>query len=63
MNKKPAEKMFELMDEVNYHVLWYEWFIRGPLGKEITKFDKMNKKQQLNFLKTEERKRRIKNER
>ena len=55
---KPAgEKLGELVDELDYHLLWYKWFIRGPLGKEITKFDKMNKKQQLNFLKTEERKR------
>ena len=56
MSKNNITKMFELMEEVDYHLLWYDWFIKSPNPKEITKFNKMNKTQQIKFLKTIERK-------
>ena len=56
--KTTGEKMSELVDEMDYQLLWYQWIIRCSDVKERVKFDKMNKKQRLKFLKTEERKRR-----
>jgi len=56
--KTTGEKMSELVDEMDYQLLWYQWIIRCSDVKERVKFDKMNKKQRLRFLKTEERKRR-----
>tara|TARA_R100000234_G_C4996121_1_gene178034 strand:+ start:1384 stop:1563 length:180 start_codon:yes stop_codon:yes gene_type:complete len=55
--KTTGEKMSELVDEMEYQLLWYHWIIRCSDAKERVKFDKMNKKQRLKFLKTEERKR------
>ena len=55
--KTTGEKMAELVNEMDKHLLWYHWIIRCSDVKERVKFDSMNKKQQLKFLKTEERKR------
>jgi len=54
--KTTGDRMEELMDEIDYHVLWFKWFNTYPRNTEIARFNNMNKKQQIKFLKTEERK-------
>ena len=58
--KTAGEKLGELVDELDYHLLWYKWFIKNPNVREKVKFDEMDKSQQVKFLKIEERKRRVK---
>ena len=54
--KTTGDRMEELMDEIDYHVLWFKWFSTYSRNTEIARFNNMNKKQQIKFLKTEERK-------
>ena len=53
--KTIGEKMGDLMDEIDYHVMWYNWFSKYPSNKEIYKFDKMSKSEQIDFLKQKEK--------
>ena len=39
-------------ESLDYYSLWFEWMERiAPSAKELTKFDKMNKREQYNYLK------------
>ena len=40
----------EIIDELDYHLLWYKWFIKYPPNKEIIEFNKMTKSKQMEFL-------------
>lgn len=40
----------KIIDELDYHLLWYKWFIKYPPNKEIIEFNKMNKSKQMEFL-------------
>ena len=40
----------EIVDELDYHLLWYKWFSKYPPNKEIAMFNKMNKSKQMEFL-------------
>ena len=37
---------------LDYYSLWYKWMTHiAPSAKELTQFDKMNKREQYNYLK------------
>lgn len=39
-------------ESLDYYSLWYKWITHiAPSAKELTKFDKMNKLQQYQYLK------------
>ena len=40
-----------IVETLDYYDLWYKWFIKSPPNKELTKFNKMNKQEQYNYLK------------
>ena len=46
--------MDELVDNMDYYLLWYKWFSKYPPNKEIVRFDKMTKPQQIEFLQNKE---------
>ena len=45
-----ANSIDEIIDELDYHLLWYRWFSKYPPNKEIVMFNKMNKSKQIEFL-------------
>ena len=45
----------EIMEELDYHLLWYKWFSKYPPNKEIVKYNKMSKSEQMDFLKQKEK--------
>lgn len=47
--------MGDLMEEVDYHLLWYKWFSKYPPNKEINHYNKMTKSQQIEFLQNKEK--------
>ena len=49
--KTIGDRMDAIMDEVDYHLLWYKWFSKYPPNKEIIEFNEMTKSKQMDFLK------------
>tara|TARA_R100000278_G_scaffold92473_1_gene70481 strand:+ start:1434 stop:1598 length:165 start_codon:yes stop_codon:yes gene_type:complete len=44
-----VDRLNEVLD---YYSLWFEWITRiAPSAKELTKFDKMNQREQYQYLK------------
>ena len=43
-----------IVEELDYHLLWYKWFSKYPPNKEIVKYNKMSKSEQMDFLKQKE---------
>ena len=58
MMKKKWEKIVnsldDIVEELDYHLLWYKWFSKYPPNKEIVKYNKMSKSEQMDFLKQKE---------
>ena len=58
MMKNKWEKIVNSLDgiteELDYHLLWYKWFSKYPPNKEIVKYNKMSKYEQMDFLKKKE---------
>ena len=52
--KTTGDRMDELVDNMDYYLLWYKWFSKYPPNKEIVRFDKMTKPQQIEFLQNKE---------
>ena len=51
MEKANPNSLDGIFDVLDYYDLWYKWFIKSPPNKELTKFNKMNKQEQYNYLK------------
>lgn len=49
-NPNSLDGIFETLE---YYELWHKWFIKSPPNKELIKFNKMNKKEQYDYLKGE----------
>ena len=44
-----------IVEELDYHLLWYKWYSKYPPNKEIVKYNKMSKSEQMDFLKQKEK--------
>ena len=44
-----------IVEELDYNLLWYKWFSKYPPNKEIIKYNKMTKSEQIDFLKNKEK--------
>tara|TARA_B100000700_G_scaffold245081_1_gene273453 strand:- start:44 stop:211 length:168 start_codon:yes stop_codon:yes gene_type:complete len=41
-----------IVEELDYHLLWYKWMTKiCPTPKEMADYDKLDKKEQINYLK------------
>ena len=45
----------DITEELDYHLLWYKWYIKYPSNKEINLYNKMTKSEQYKFLKNKEK--------
>ena len=48
--EKNVNSLDEIVEELDYHLLWYKWFSKYPPNKEIIKYNEMSKPQQMEFL-------------
>ena len=47
-----GDRLENIMDEVDYDLLWYQWMTyKCPTAQEQNRFNKMNKREQYNYLK------------
>ena len=51
MEKANPNSLDGIFDVLDYHDLWYKWFIKCPNAKEQTEFKNMNKQEQYKYLK------------
>ena len=54
MRKMNLNSLDGIVEELDYHLLWYKWFSKYPPNKEIVKYNKMSKSEQMDFLKQKE---------
>jgi hypothetical protein len=51
MEKVNPNSLDGIFDVLDYHDLWYKWFIKSPPNKELIKFNKLSKQKQYKYLK------------
>ena len=51
MEKANPNSLDGIFDVLDYHDLWYKWFIKSPPNKELIKFNKLSKQKQYDYLK------------
>ena len=50
--KTIGDKMNDIMDEVDEILLWYKWMTEiCPTPKQMVSYNKLNKQEQINYLK------------
>ena len=52
MNKMNLNSIDGIVEELDYHLLWYKWMTEiCPTPKEMADYDKLDKQEQINYLK------------
>ena len=52
MNKMNPNSIDGIVEELDYHLLWYKWMTEiCPTPKQMVSYNKLNKQEQINYLK------------